>query len=164
MDSDRFDAVIRRVGTTQLTRGTALRGLAGGALAAVLGTALAAHETDAKKKRRRRKRKRGPKVTICHFTGSQSHPYQIITIPRSAFAKHVANHGDFEWRNSPNQVGKPCCLDAECATGEVCIGKCVDQTLGCEQGGDVCDPFDSDCCSGLICVGAGFTPGLCVNS
>lgn len=55
MDSERFDALIERVGATQLTRGNAVRGLAGGVLAAVLGTALATSETDAKKRKRKKK-------------------------------------------------------------------------------------------------------------
>lgn len=51
MDDARFDAVIKRVALTSLTRGTALRGLAGGVLTAVLGTALTTGAADAKRKK-----------------------------------------------------------------------------------------------------------------
>ena len=50
MDGDRFDDLIKRLGTTRLTRLTALRGLAVGALAATLGIA-APDEADAKRKK-----------------------------------------------------------------------------------------------------------------
>jgi ABC-type sugar transport system substrate-binding protein len=34
------------------------------------------------------------KVTICHFTSSVTNPYVVITISRSALAKHFGHHGD----------------------------------------------------------------------
>ena len=66
MDDERFDELIKRVGATQLTRGTALRGLAGGTLAAVLGAVLSAGGTAAKRKKRKprgkeRKDRQNPK-------------------------------------------------------------------------------------------------------
>jgi hypothetical protein len=56
MDTERFDALVKRLETTRLTRGGAVRGLMAGALAAVAGAALSADETDAKRRRRRRRR------------------------------------------------------------------------------------------------------------
>ena len=53
MDQARFDELIKRVGATQLTRGHALRGLAGGTLAAVLGAMLSADGATAKRKQRK---------------------------------------------------------------------------------------------------------------
>jgi hypothetical protein len=36
----------------------------------------------------------GAKVTICHLTSSAKNPYVVITISRSALAKHFDHHGD----------------------------------------------------------------------
>src|SRR5919112_6165917 len=51
MDGTRFDQLIKQLGTTRVSRLTALRGLAVGAVAATLGFA-APDEADAKKKKR----------------------------------------------------------------------------------------------------------------
>ena len=40
MDAERFDAMIKRLGTTRLTRMRALRGVAASAVAALIGAAL----------------------------------------------------------------------------------------------------------------------------
>lgn len=49
MDGEKFDALLRRVCTTRLTRFSALRGLVAGAAAALTGAALASQSADAKK-------------------------------------------------------------------------------------------------------------------
>ena len=50
MDGEKFDALLKRICTTRLTRISALRGLVAGAAAALTGAAIASDETDAKKK------------------------------------------------------------------------------------------------------------------
>jgi hypothetical protein len=38
--------------------------------------------------------KQPPKVSVCHSTGSASHPYTKLTLPAATAAKHVAHHRD----------------------------------------------------------------------
>lgn len=61
MDSEKFDDLIKRMGTARVTRLTALRGLVGGAVAAVAGTAIATSDADAKSKKRGKSKKKGKK-------------------------------------------------------------------------------------------------------
>jgi hypothetical protein len=60
MESEKFDELIKRVGTARVSRLTALRGLAGGALAALAGVAVAT-ETEAGKGRKSSKKRKSKK-------------------------------------------------------------------------------------------------------
>jgi hypothetical protein len=184
MDSDRFDDLIRQITATRLTRASALHGLAGGLLAAVAGGILATSDTTAKpgKKRKRRKagrnrgrngrlqtQKGGPgnagKVTICHFTGSETNPYNIISVSANALPDHEA-HGDFRINDDDG-----CCVDADCTEfpnsfcdtdagggaqcaceptprDEACAGHC-NETVGNGCAGS----WNCTCCSPQICSG-----------
>ncbi len=100
MDGQKFDKLVKN-----LSIATSRRGVLKGSLAALaaLGTRSAVA---------------ADKVTICHFTGSASNPYNIITISTSALNQHVANHGDFIYND--------CCLDSECGalTDQCNVGAC----------------------------------------
>ncbi len=88
MDGRSFDSLVKT-----LSMATTRRGVLGGAAATL--AALATGKVGAQ-----------DKVTICHFTGSATNPYTVITISTNALDQHVAEHGDF--------VFTDCCLDAEC--------------------------------------------------
>lgn len=135
MDGQKFDGLVKAFATQ-----TSRRGILGGGLAAIAAlTARAASAQD--------------KVTICHFTGSETNPYNIITISTNALDQHIANHGDF--------VFTDCCLDTECAelTDQCNVGVCDAGTcVAVPQVGDECDDGDlcteSDTCDASgACVG-----------
>ena len=64
MDGERFDSLIKRLGTTRLTRLTALRGLAAGARRLATGMSLFAEEAEAARKKRRSAR-----ICLCSTDG-----------------------------------------------------------------------------------------------
>jgi len=135
MDGQKFDQLVKN-----LSNATSRRGVLKGTLAALaaLGTRSGAAQD---------------KVTICHFTGSASNPYNVITISTSALNQHVANHGDFIYTD--------CCLDTECGalTDQCNIGACDAGTcvavpqpdIACDDG-DLCTERDTCNASGA-CVG-----------
>lgn len=177
MDSRRFDDLVR-----QLAKGTSrrsvIKGLTGSIAGMLTGGAIASRRADAAP---------APKVTICHFTSSQTNPYEIITISSNALEQHQTNHGD-------NLFGD-CCLDSDCAVpdGVQCaVAVCQADASGtswcglaptpgatCDDGidctvDDVCGaavnecagtPVDSRCDDGNACttdiceVGVGCTYG-----
>jgi hypothetical protein len=135
MDGQTFDKLVKN-----LSIATSRRGMLKGSLAALaaLGTRSASAAN---------------KVTICHFTGSATNPYNIITISTNALNQHVANHGDFIYTD--------CCLDSECGalTDQCNVGACnagtcvaVPQTgVACDDG-DLCTTADT-CDATGACVG-----------
>ena len=136
MDSRKFDGLVKTLATE-----TSRRGVLGGGLAAI--AALSWRHGDA-----------ASKVTICHFTGSATNPYNIITVSTNAAQQHFAQHGDFIYGN--------CCLDSECAklTDQCNIGACPAGTcVAVPQTGDTCDDGDR-CTIGDTCNAA----GLCVGT
>lgn len=139
MDGQKFDKLVKN-----LSLATSRRGMLKGSVAALaaLGTrsAVAAN-----------------KVTICHFTGSASHPYNIITISTNALNQHVANHGDFIYTN--------CCLDSECGalTDQCNVGACNAGTcVAVPQTGVACDDGDF-CTTGDTCDATGACVGTKVD-
>jgi hypothetical protein len=40
-----------------------------------------------------------PKITICHFTGSESNPYNVLDVSEKSLQGHL-NHGDFRYYSS----------------------------------------------------------------
>jgi hypothetical protein len=163
MDNERFDDLVRRLGSAPLTRSRAIRGLAGGALALLTGATLLSDSADARKKRHRTRRRkarlqaqRAPqadagKVTICHHTGSETNPIVKITVSANAAEAHVDNHGDFIFRN--------CCEDSDCSddgdscTREICVaGVCRRRRVPGQPDGAPCQA-SVDCCSGCCTPG-----------
>jgi len=139
MDDRTFDGLVK-----SLSLATSRRGVLGGAIAVVAGLAtgkVAAQD----------------KVTICHFTGSETNPYNIITISTNALDQHVANHGDFVYTD--------CCLDSECGhlTDQCNIGACDEGTcVAVPQPGVACD--DGDFCTHTdTCDAAGACVGTPVD-
>ena len=53
MEGNRFDELSRRFATARVSRGTVLRGLTAGGVAALTGVALFADDTEAKKKKKK---------------------------------------------------------------------------------------------------------------
>jgi hypothetical protein len=73
MDAEKFDDLIKRVGTARVNRLTALRGLLGGAAVALTGTAVASGDAEAKKKKAKNagnKRKKGRKRNSQSYNGT----------------------------------------------------------------------------------------------
>jgi hypothetical protein len=61
MDSEKFDDLIKRIGTARVSRLTALKGLLGGAAVALTGAAVATSDADAKNKKKGKSKKKGKK-------------------------------------------------------------------------------------------------------
>jgi hypothetical protein len=61
MDSEKFDDLIKRIGTARVSRLTALKGLVGGAAVALTGAAVATSDADAKNKKKGKSKKKGKK-------------------------------------------------------------------------------------------------------
>jgi len=113
MDPRRFDDLVKRF-AQGTSRRKVLKGFAGG-IAGVFAGGVAKQSADAAP---------DPKVTICHFTHSETNPYNIITVSSNSQVQHHLNHGDSLFGN--------CCLDSDCSVpgGTQCaIAVCrVDRT------------------------------------
>lgn len=106
MDGNRFDHLVRKLGARS-DRRTVVRGMGGGALAAI-GIAAVASDVSAKNE----------KVLICHYTSSTTNPYNIIEVSAKGAQAHIA-HGDhvaFDCGNGPQCTE---CLPDVCTVGEV---------------------------------------------
>jgi hypothetical protein len=133
MDGERFDSLIKRLGTTRLTRLTALRGLAAGSVAALTGLNLFAEEADANGKKRRRRRR------ICHRT-SATDPGVNKKLKAKRAKRHLRKH-PFDTKGACTAAPVGCQNNANCTGGQVCVNNiCVNCT------------FDSQCGGGLFCV------------
>ena len=115
MDGERFDALIRRLGTTRLTRMRALRGAAGSA-AALMAAALVATTTEAADRRRRKR-------TICHCPDTDPKNCVTLRLRRKRARRHLRRHPN-DYKGECRKQPKPattCTTDADCAaTGQVC--------------------------------------------
>jgi len=155
VDDNRFDAVSKRLGEVQLTRGHVLRGVVGAAVAAVAGAVVSSSEADAKKKHKARKKAKHAKAD------------------RSKSKQQTADTTDTTCRTSghPCEGGQTCCQGLTCltesepGTAERCSsGRCTkdsDCLPGevCENGLCIVKPCSTneDCPDGSICV-----EGVCV--
>jgi hypothetical protein len=114
MDGERFDALIRRLGTTRLTRMRALRGVAGSA-AALMAAALVATTEAADRRRRKR--------TICHCPDTDPKNCTTLRLRRRRARRHLRRHPN-DYKGECRKQPKPaptCTTDADCAaTGQVC--------------------------------------------
>jgi hypothetical protein len=158
MDDQRFDDLIRTLAAKRVSRAGALRGLVGGALAAVAATALSAGDAPAKAKKgkgrkggvraQRAAQADAGKITICHRTSSKTNPVVVIRISANAKNPHVDHHEDFV----PAEENG-CCLDSECSDldDDCNVGRCrvTDGEGACVQVAR--DPLP-DCDDGLFCT------------
>jgi len=129
MDGSKFDQLIKQLGTTRLTRLTALRGLAVGALAATIGLA-EPDDAEARKKcgqcrkKKRKKTKSGkvrirckPKAngTLCSLAGVAS-----ATCQQGSCVAGLAPVTTTTTTTVP--VGQPCTAGQIASNGQVCVG------------------------------------------
>ncbi len=115
MDAERFDTMIRRLGATRLTRMRALRGVAGSAMAALMGGALLAAATDAADRRRRKR-------TICHCPDTDPKNCTTLRLRRKRARRHLRSHpNDYRGECQKQPKPAPTCTAEECAAlGQVC--------------------------------------------
>jgi hypothetical protein len=86
MDGTRFDQLIKQLGTTRVSRLSALRGLAAGAVASVTGLSLLGEEGAAKKDGKKTRKRR-----ICHRT-SASDPGVSKKLKAKRAKRHLKKH------------------------------------------------------------------------
>jgi hypothetical protein len=148
MDGTRFDQLIKRLSTQQVSRLTALRGLAAGAVAGLTGLSLFAEDGEAKKDGKKTRKRR-----ICHRT-SATDPGVNKKLKAKRAKRHLRNH-QFDTKGrcaaapAPPRVG--CAVNTDCAPGQVCQNAiCV--TPGAPNPGTLCGN-DQDCAGGLVCRG-----------
>lgn len=163
MDANRFDDLTRQVMTTRLTRVSAIRGLAAGAVAALTGVSLTVSEADAKKGKKKKK-KRG----ICLCTGStvstcsdrkvkkkqkkkllKSNPCSYKGKCRGFNPCSPAPTGNGTTQTTPSFPIPPGGPSSECTIiGDACAtGTCVEVPGGGSTAG-VCLTLDLDCTPG----------------
>src|SRR5215207_5527441 len=130
MDGTQFDTAIKRLSTTPLTRGKALRGMAASA-AALVGVRLGAEPSAAAKNKER-------KIRICVCQSADVTTCQTKNKPKSKAKKTLQN--------------KPCSYTGRCQLGvSGCIGCApANNTQGLCLAGQLCN-------TGATCV-AGCTP------
>jgi hypothetical protein len=124
MDATTFDDLIKRLATTRLTRLTALRGLAMGALATLTGIGLSAEEAGAKKNHEK-------KVKVCKCPDSNSANCRTDKVKKSQAKK---------------QARKACNYRGACRSG---VTSCP--TLAPLTAGPQCTN-NNDCTGGLVCI------------
>jgi hypothetical protein len=97
MEDRQFDALVKQLSQTRLSRLAVLRGMTAGAATALTGMILSPAESAAKVRRRKRRRRRDrkrDKVTLCHCPSKTLGTCQTIKVSSSAVVGHLA-HGDF---------------------------------------------------------------------
>jgi hypothetical protein len=158
MDGTKFDRLIKSIATQRVSRLTALRGLAAGAVASFTGLTLFGEDGEAKDGKKTRKRR------ICHRT-SATDPGVNRRLKVKKAKRHLRNHQfDTKGRCSAvpapttaapgpttaPPVGADCTVDADCGGGLICLGgKC----RLC-QNNNQC-PGDQICITGQCRGGAG---------
>jgi hypothetical protein len=147
MDGTRFDRLIKSIATQRVSRLTALRGLAAGAVASVTGLSLLGEEGEAKKKGKKTRRRR-----ICHKT-SATDPGTTLRLKAKKAKKHLRND-PFDTKGAcsgatnpvqgppgpPGPAGAagpgfpPCTTNADCP-GNLCVeGRCLGGELCVDDG------------------------------
>ena len=116
MDGKRFDELIAHLGSTRLTRVSALRGLVAGAAVALAGTALSSDATDAADRPRRRKK------TICHCPDTDPKNCTTLRLRRKRARRHLRRHpNDYKGSCQKQPKPAPTCTAEQCAAiGQVC--------------------------------------------
>ncbi len=151
MDHEQFDQLARGLAAGASRRGM-VRRLSGAAIGGVL-VAIGAGQAEGRKNKRgggKAKGKgkgkgkpvsQGAKVTICHRTDSETHPFQVISVAPNAVAAHEA-HGDL--------VG---CPNLQVIDFETCTCVCPVADIVCESGQQL-DPATCACGSQPECLPA----------
>src|SRR5829696_3133599 len=144
MDATTFDDLIKRLAATRLTRLTALRGLAIGALASLTGVGLTAEEASAKKNHEK-------KVKVCKCPDSNSANCRTAKVKKSQAKKQARKACNYKGTcqagvtacaaAAPTASGAQCTNNAGCSGGQVCEGG---QCVNCVA--------DQQCSGGLICL------------
>lgn len=134
VDDKRFDAVSKRLGAAQLTRGHLLRGVLGAAAAAVAGVVVASGDADAKRKKKRKARKGAGRSGPAQTEGG-SHGGG----PRCRPAGH------------PCEGNQSCCSGVCEVTGPGYAKRCVEEPPTCGSSGQQCCSQDPKCETGLEC-------------
>jgi hypothetical protein len=131
MDGERFDSLIKRLGSTRVTRLTALRGLAAGAVASLTGISLFAEEGEAKDGKKTRRRR------ICHKT-SATDPGVTKKLKAKRAKRHLRKH-PFDTKGACTAVPSVGCQNnANCTGGQVCQNNiCVDCTSTAQCSGNL---------------------------
>ena len=127
MNETQFDALIKRFGTTRLTRTSVLRGLVGGVAAVLTGVTLATDRTDVAARKRKR--------TICHCPDTNPNNCTTLRLKRKEASSHLASHPN-DYKGACQKPGKapkppkgskppkappPSCTAEQCAAiGQVC--------------------------------------------
>jgi hypothetical protein len=135
MDPRHFDDLVKRL-AQGTSRRKVLKGFAGG-IAGVFAGGVAKQTADAAP---------DPKVTICHFTHSETNPYNIITVSSNSQLQHHLNHGD--------SLFGDCCIDSDCSVpdGTQCaIAVCQVDGTGTSFCGLVPNP-SAACDDGIACT------------
>jgi hypothetical protein len=160
MDGTKFDQLIRQFGTTRITRLTALRGLAVGALGAALGFA-APDEADAKKKKRcsecykkKKHQSKNGKTRIRCKAKANGTPCSVGTCQNSVCTRSVTPVTPATTCSpaAPVQCGNPafCCpsnLPQCCVNAGIAGFSCAPSNYTCcGQQGDACAPSGESCC------------------
>ncbi len=131
MDDKRFDDLSKRLASTRLTRLSLLRGLVGGAAAAVTAAVLSSGDADAKSKKRKGRKGSG---AVAASGGNTWHP-----------ECRPAGH--------PCEGNQSCCADLSCeVTGPGNAKRCVeDSPPACGACNEPCCDGSHECDSGLTC-------------
>jgi hypothetical protein len=147
MDATTFDDLIKRLAATRLTRLTALRGLAMGALAALTGVGLTAEEASAKKNHEK-------KVKVCKCPDSNSANCRTDKVKKSQAKKQARKACNYKGacRSGVTScagaaAGPQCTNNNDCSGGLVCISQ---RCQACTA--------DFQCPGNLVCIG-----GTCQN-
>ena len=143
MDGERFDAMLEALSSETSRRGALgmLAGLAGLGLSDVAARRRRkGGKGRGKTKDKSKSASQGPKVTICHRTGSETRPFEVITVAASAVPAHEG-HGDL--------VG---CPNLQVIDFETCACVCPVADIVCENGQQL-DPATCTCISQpAVCV------------
>jgi len=151
VDGTQFDQLIKRLGTTRVSRLTALRGLVAGALAGATGVGLTREEAGAKKKNNNNNEK---KIRICVCTSAdpttckgqkKEKKKANKALRRNACAYKGRCQSGVSGCAATAPISPPgaqCQNNSGCGGGQVCEGgQCVDCTA------------TSQCSGGQVCVG-----------
>jgi hypothetical protein len=151
MDGERFDELIKRMGTARVTRMSALRSMLGGAAVALTGAVFAAEVVDAKKKKKGNGKNRSntsgvqatPKCWVCHVPpGNPDNAHAInVGCPATGPEGHSNHEGD--------------CVEGE----DLCHIPVKEENAYCWKGNS-CTP-ESNPCGGRKC---GAVTDRCGNS
>jgi hypothetical protein len=171
VDDRQFDAVSKRLGAAQLTRGRMLRGVLGAAAAAMTGAVLASTEADAKRKKRKKgNARKADRVAVesppllppgkqhCRPVG---HPCEGNQVCCAGSCERTGPGNAKRCVDSPacGAKNQACCENDVCLEGLTCQnGACVPDNPTCGAQGQPCCDGGEPCQGGLSCQGGTCQP------